>query len=538
MTGEIHVALPFKTRSASHYHWWLPMSKISPTAVRAVICLLCLCSQTGCLRRLGLHHSSLTPRTAQLERDRQIIRSQDSDDSSARLLRPDFGSGEEQAEAGQESGIIIEPAKSGTSGNRSASTSGRTGHSLELTAEKLREIMNARSRNDMSEGEVLSDREARWEILERGESAIARLPAGSGVQRERVVTVGHASAPREASVPANPETLRGERHAEESEVDKPFEETPSTTPEPAADRSVLARLRGINETIGDTRSRWRIPSPWDVFREREQESTQPQNPESPLPTAVPPSIETTPQTPAIADSELLKQLIAEATTQLQQWPREASGRPVNRDEMLRLEQDLKLLNLIANLPEAALYESGNASEKDEEFWRELLLALAIYRGANGSTDSQQVSNTIDQLKSAIRELVPSSSLRIRRMDLCSEIHSFGRIETFASNSFVASDPILLYVELENFSSQTTANGEWRTQFDAELKFMDAEGEVIETREVPDISDESSSERSDYYLSFELNIPSHLQRGDYRIELRLQDRQTRRTAAGDVKFRIR
>ena len=68
--------------------------------------------------------------------------------------------------------------------------------------------------------------------------------------------------------------------------------------------------------------------------------------------------------------------------------------------------------------------------------------------------------------------------------------------------------------------------------------MDAEGEVIETREVPDISDESSSERSDYYLSFELNIPSHLQRGDYRIELRLQDRQTRRTAAGDVKFRIR
>ena len=497
-------------------------------SLRIFICLLILCSLTGCLRRLGLNHSSLTPRTAQIDRSRDVFRSQDADSSSAPSLSPPSDDESSPSVEAEGPGSIIAPAKPKTAASLASENSGisQTGHTLQLTADKLRDIMNSRSRNAMSEGEVLKDLRPRWKVLSRNEDrGNDRLHPESVGQSERLVTVGHAATPRVAALPDDSERLGAVTSEESTEQDAAMEGT--------ADRSVLDRLRGINETIGDTRNRWRIPSPWDVFRERETADASPG-----LADQGGVGTETAASVPDITENDLLKQLIGQASIQLQQWPRDADDQPVNRPAMLRLQQDIKLLNLIANSPENALLELGNSSPEEEQFWRELVLALAIYRRANGTTDAQQMSNTIDQLRSAIRELVPSSSLRIRRMDLCSEIHGFGRIETFASNSFVASDPILLYVELENFSSRTNETGAWETQFDAELKFLDADGEVIETREVPDISDESSSERADSYLSFELNIPSHLQRGDYRIELRLQDRQTGRTAAGDVRFRIR
>ena len=127
-----------------------------------------------------------------------------------------------------------------------------------------------------------------------------------------------------------------------------------------------------------------------------------------------------------------------------------------------------------------------------------------------------------------------------RLDICSRIFSYGRIETFPSNDFEPGQPILLYAELVNFTTRATASGTRITSFDAQLQILheDESADPIETIDLSGITDEASSERSDYYQSFELTVPSHLARGTYRIRVRLRDRISGKATAEVVSFQVR
>ena len=93
--------------------------------------------------------------------------------------------------------------------------------------------------------------------------------------------------------------------------------------------------------------------------------------------------------------------------------------------------------------------------------------------------------------------------------------------------------------MENFATRTTIDGNYETNFDAQLQILaDGDEDPIETIDLPGLIDESSSARFDYYQTFELNLPSHLEAGRYQIRLRLLDRNGNRPATGSVDFRIR
>ena len=78
-----------------------------------------------------------------------------------------------------------------------------------------------------------------------------------------------------------------------------------------------------------------------------------------------------------------------------------------------------------------------------------------------------------------------------------------------------------------------------TKIDAQLQiYQDGNSEAIETIELPNITDESTSERQDYFQSFELNLPSHLATGKYQIRLELRDRLTYKEARSSVDFQVR
>lgn len=196
--------------------------------------------------------------------------------------------------------------------------------------------------------------------------------------------------------------------------------------------------------------------------------------------------------------------------------------------------------LIANQPGSAIQAVDELPPAEQDFWQELMLALAEYRNQDGNSQEVRFTNTTGQLRSAARQLSPLTSLQVRRFEICSRIHSFGRIDTFPSNVFdPVGQPILLYAEVENFSSELTVDGTYRTRFEAQLKlFAKGDSKAKETIELPNIMDEASSERSDYFQSFELNLPSHLQSGEYAIRLRLRDRISGKIAESTVEFQIR
>ena len=541
-------------------------------ALRLLVVVFLLGNASGCLRHLGLAHSSLTPRTASLTADSPaVVRSQDDSvvsansqpDSSreiqispghsfaafpqavaegqrpqARLMRPQFGVSS-VSEAPSEVATQVEQPKKTAPANlpndRDASAA-----PVVISTEGIRAIMNRMSSNDMSEGRVLAEQDEQWNILnkETRPGKAAEITASDLGVSERSVPTQSVSVTR----PTEAETASSGNRSTDGAVPTtslPLTESPAintTQPEP----SMLDRLRGIYssaESQVESRPRWRLPSPWSVFRDKE-ETDENQN------IAVPGEKEAVAPLDAAVPSresrQLLQALIAETAAELKSWPRQPDGTLNEPTEFIRRQQDLRLLYLIANRPGEALTSIVSMPAGEQEFWQELMLGIAQYRSTDPQVPTaQRLTNTSGQLRSAIRSLTPLTTLRVNRMDICSEIYSFGRIEPFDSNSFTPGKPILLYVEVENFATRTTIDGNYETNFDAQLQILaDGDEDPIETIDLPGLIDESSSARFDYYQTFELNLPSHLEAGRYQIRLRLLDRNGNRPATGSVDFRIR
>ena len=325
---------------------------------------------------------------------------------------------------------------------------------------------------------------------------------------------------------------------QQTDLDNPI----GVQPEP----SMLERVKEFYGPDGESSARkilrrnlQNIPSPFSVFRERDRVPAlvTPELPPSMDPEdEVPPPVATTNQ----SESNLLvARLIETVNLELQSWPQQLNGSPQNSSAFQRRQQDLQLLYLIANQPNAAIASLNALPPGEQAFWQELMLAMAQYRTDEDNDRDTRLSLTAQQLRSAARHLSVFADLEMKRLDICSRIDSFGRVESFPSNDFSPGDPILLYAEIDNFSAEVTDNGTYRTNFDAQLQILhDNDSEPIETIELSDISDEATSQRTDYFQSFELTIPSHLATGRYRIRVRLRDRVSRKTAEGLVEFQVR
>ena len=527
----------------------------------AALILLSVVSSSGCLHYLGRSHSSLSPRTVDLDRIESTLRAQDvtlsarsgADEKRVTELP---GSGNDIYSANktpepvrpQAKVRLLMPRFTGHSHHSvSASNVVRTpptsGHSVPVTADSLRAFMNRQSENAMSTGEVLTDQQEAWQVRVTPQTPVATVATP-------LIGATTANANQPSVAPSDSKTDVNVNAATFDGAATPVVETSSPASVDETERSVFDRLKGLYEAPRDAaapglwkRQIQKLQSPWSVFRDRAEPELQDplgavqttEMTESPLP------LEST-NSPVSEQpmDDLLPQLIDSMRAELEAWPRTPGGAITDEAGYRRRQQDLRLLYLIADQPGEAIASMEMMSAGEQEFWQELMLAITAYRSTDQAvSDQERVTNTVGQLASSIRHLKPQTALVVQRFEICSRINSFGRIETFPSNDFDPGQPILLYVELENFGTERTPEGTYRTGMDAQLAiFQDDNSEAIETIELPNVSDESTSERRDYFQSFELNLPSHLATGRYYIRLRLRDRVTARLAESRIEFQVR
>lgn len=345
---------------------------------------------------------------------------------------------------------------------------------------------------------------------------------------------GNPQAPIEAS-PVSVETRVAEAPRQPSSAAQP-------------ERSMLERLRGFAPDRR-TGSLWRrqiqrIPSPWDLLPGRDDGEEPPaQDPSETTTVEVQPA-----PTPIDVDissadtSELLQALIATLERELESWPQTDSGLALQPDEYRRRQLNLRLLRLIDDEPAAAAEAIDLMSPEEQEFWQELILGISRFRTPDENADYEQhIAQTIGQLRQAVQQLEPLSSLRIRRIEFCTRINNFGAIETFPSNSFEPAQRLLIYAEVENLQSDVSPPplNSYRTSFTSKLEIWsdeaDAPEQPLESWPIETVHEDSSTRRSDYFQSYEFTLPPHLPQGKYEIRLQVHDDISERTAHAQLKF---
>lgn len=534
-------------------------------------------SASGCLHALGLARPSISPRASLDIYDDSTVRAQDteltpatrigsgySDFSTtnslgsarpgsqvrgtasrapvlpshsissipkARLLTPQFG-----GNAAQRRSAVLQTASRPDMELPQPQQVRSAQPSLGFSAEQIRRLMNRQSQSDMADGNVLGDQNDRWKIIA---SPGAAASPQADVTNVVAATADSVSAKTISIADVSGQALNNANESPAPSADvKDASIAVQTPPEP----SMLERLKGFYEPENAARKIWKRPfqklgNPWAaVFGDREQDVSEPVTP------AVDEAVRTADMASGAVDTvpnPLLDQLIAATEAELAGWPLQLTGSPVEPEKHQLRQLDLRLLYLIADQPGKAIRAVEELPGAEQDFWQELMLALAEYRSQSSTDTEQRMTITTGQLRSAVRQLAPLTSLQIRRFEICSRIHSFGRLDSFPANNFDPGQPLLLYAEIENFAAELTPAGSYRTQFEAELKLYEqGNSKAKETIAIPDISDESTSERSDYYQSFELSLPSHLKSGEYTIRLRLRDRVSGKVAESAVEFQVR
>ena len=98
---------------------------------------------------------------------------------------------------------------------------------------------------------------------------------------------------------------------------------------------------------------------------------------------------------------------------------------------------------------------------------------------------------------------------------------------------------LLYIEVDNYQSEKTASGKYRTLLSLRLSLLDKNGKELWSQPPTDnIEDVSRERRRDFFLTYgPLTIPKDLGPGTYVLKVEVEDVLAQKTNSGTAEFKI-
>lgn len=222
--------------------------------------------------------------------------------------------------------------------------------------------------------------------------------------------------------------------------------------------------------------------------------------------------------------------------------RPAPANDGERADRIKLQTYLRLLYLMDGQETRSLQAIPEMRPAHQEFWTQLFWGLTNYFDNDGIPDpGHRATETITQLRAAIEKLKPESRLQLRNATFSHKINSFGNYERFDRDEFTAGQPVLVYVEVQNFASEMGTEGLYRTRLRSSIEVHRVErgrsSEVVHTQKIPATEDTCRNLRQDYFHSYLLDLPANLSPGPHVLKLMVEDELSHRVATASLNFVI-
>lgn len=212
-----------------------------------------------------------------------------------------------------------------------------------------------------------------------------------------------------------------------------------------------------------------------------------------------------------------------------------------KDRYLRDHVNLRLMYLIRNEHALALDAIPAIPPAEQEFWQQVFWSLTQYQNTDAVPDrTERVTQTVRQLRTALSRLQETAALDLKSLSFCRRITGFGAYEQFTSDVFRPGQPVLVYAEVENFKSEPTTSGRYRTLLRSTLRIFPEHGrdQAIDSVTLKGVEDICRNPRRDYFNSYEFTMPNDIKPGRYFLELTLEDQLSGKTAQESVMFRVK
>lgn len=208
--------------------------------------------------------------------------------------------------------------------------------------------------------------------------------------------------------------------------------------------------------------------------------------------------------------------------------------PTTRNGM---EVNLRLLEVLQRQMADVEIRKDSLTNQETQYWQHQLDAITVMLKSNEAGESDLARhntaiNTLDHLRKAVERLESIAELRISNGAFCTEVSGFGQFRTFPTNTFAANQRMLIYCEVENYSTmqkQVDAKTQIHTRLRGSFVIYDSQGRVVQQAEFPMVEDISRKRRRDFYMHFPIQL-ANLSTGLYKLELMVEDLSGNKTGS--------
>lgn len=199
---------------------------------------------------------------------------------------------------------------------------------------------------------------------------------------------------------------------------------------------------------------------------------------------------------------------------------------------------LRLLYLIANQQERALTAIPGLDAAEQEFWQQVMWGLTNALDTQHlARPEDRAAQTITQLQQAIRRLQEKADLQIRNVAFSRQNLGYGNYDRLPRNEFRPGHEVLLYAEIENFKSEPTADGQYRTLLRSTIEILSPAGELRKKIDFPATEDLCRNYRRDYFHNYQFTIPDRLPLGPHVLKLTVFDELSGKMASYSLNFLV-
>ena len=199
---------------------------------------------------------------------------------------------------------------------------------------------------------------------------------------------------------------------------------------------------------------------------------------------------------------------------------------------------LRLLELLAGRTEDALKPIPQISHEEQDYWSGQIYALATYLDHHAQPDDKRrAAASVAHLEEAVGHLREIGSLALHNLTFCKHVYDFGAYEPYDDVQFSAGQQVTLYVEVENYHSDSTDKG-YCTSLGTSYEVFDDQGKRVDGGDFPDVEDCCRSHRRDFHIQYGMAIPKKLAPGKYRLDLVMKDRRGDKLGHASIDFEVR
>jgi hypothetical protein len=215
-----------------------------------------------------------------------------------------------------------------------------------------------------------------------------------------------------------------------------------------------------------------------------------------------------------------------------------SKTPPKTEAEIAQQARLRMLYLLDGRREEALRPIPSVPSATQEFWSQQLFALGTWLDTERTPDGpRRAAETKRILNDAMVRLAEAAPLVIRNLTFCSAVQSYGSLTPFPKCEFAPDQELLLYAEVDNFSSEPTPKG-FHTSLRSSYQILDSRGQRVDEHEFTTIEETCQSPRRDFFIGYHLRLPKRIYPGKHKLQLTIEDLKSHKSGQSTVEFLVK